>query len=215
MREIMKERPERDEARKLYNDGMTYPQISETLNVSKSTVSKWCSDLAEQRREDRAVKAAKKKLVEKKTRAAQRIYVRRSAQPPYENYWLYHYKSKDNCARYQLVPKQRGINRNSGHLVISKARYNMAVHVGRILDRDEYVYHKPDGDPSNDEVDNLILSRGRKDYEDYIQQHHPKLCVICEEVIPYKSRRAETCSRPCKNILVSGIMLDKSNEKQI
>jgi transposase len=52
---VVKKNKERDAARDLYQQGLTYNAIAERLSVSKSSVSLWCSDLVVKKRASRKV----------------------------------------------------------------------------------------------------------------------------------------------------------------
>lgn len=185
----MRERPEREQARQMYLNGSKYPEIIAALNVSKGTVSKWCSDLVPVRvakpRSARFVRLAEEK--------APRQLKSYEGQAPYAGFRYYITVGEDGISRVQLICRETG-----KRYWMTMAKYLLAVKLGRRLEKGERVEHI-DGNSRNDALDNLRIRvasewKGRE-YD----------CVICEE--KFHARRAkETCSRECKNILMSGII---------
>jgi hypothetical protein len=198
-------RPERDEARALYLNGATYNEIVAKLSASKSTVSLWCADLATAKRAALR-KATEAKLLKKRelqtAREASRQYVRVPAEAPYEEYYLYTYEFADGVTRLQLVHRE-----TKHHLVLSRARYRMSVHLGRRLARNEQVLHRDD--LKDDDISNLVLApqKGPR----LVRGKAEKECVMCEAMFIPKRKTVETCSKACRYLL-TGYSLMKQNQ---
>jgi len=130
------------------------------------------------------------------TRSVPTKYFREKKSPrgefPFQEYHIYGGFGKDGVYRYQLVHKD-----TYEKLYLSRARYNMCVHLKRILTKDERV-EKIDG-PS-DELDNLKLITPQIRAE--IQKANlTKHCVICDSEFVAIRARTKTCSLECKNAL--------------
>ncbi len=213
---------EREEARRLYSEGMSYNAIHEKMGVAKSSISNWCRDL-------RVVK--KKKTDAAKTLTKTLLLPGAiEAEFPFVNCRYYLYRSADNCQRIQLVnlvTKKRD--------VMALARYLMSVKLGRFLTKDEIVKHRSGYD---DNIDNLYVTTRAQIKQDRIkfltrecptckktfvaqrpgtktcspkcraqmilQTPYVRECVICEETFETKSNRQDVCnSDSCRSIIAN------------
>ena len=96
---------------------------------------------------------------------------RQPAPKPFEEYYAYPpiFHKRENRYMVVLIPKDpsSGLKRTS----TSHARYKMAIRLGRQLRRSEHVDHI-DGDPSNDEDNNLqILTPAQNNQKEVRQKN--------------------------------------------
>lgn len=199
----MEKRLEREEARQLYSSGVNYDQITKLLSVSKSTVSLWCGDLAQEKRRQQARERAESREIASSL-VEVRSFVHVSGAPPYEDYNLYTYEGRgDGVTRVQLVHRE-----TRARLSMALARYRMSVSLGRVLERGEVVAHREGKD---DSLSNLVLTT-HSGLARIKRERSAKECVICEEVfIPARPKNV-TCSRTCKYVLVSGALRGRSRK---
>lgn len=200
----MKKRMEQDQARALYQGGKTYNEIARILDASKSTISLWCRDLVA---EKRMAELTKRKVdVAGKERKSR---IRVLAKPPFGDYYIYSYPEAGGATRIQMVHRT-----NKSRLGMTLARYQMCLHMGRILGRDEMVQYRTD-DLTNNEITNLkIVLRNAKGPKETPKQYTNE-CVICEEAFSAKKATVETCSKVCKYILISGVIKNQAAEKKL
>lgn len=153
----------------LYLKGdMKFADIAAQENISITQINKWCQGLKQQRL--------------KKPKATH-IRVKKApfAEAPYAHCRLYTYSTKGEV-RVRLIPED-----GSKPITMQLGRYNMSVHLGRVLTREERVL-KCDG-PSN-EVSNLRLAVAEKIV-------HRLTCQECGTTFTSKNKHAKLCSTTC------------------
>lgn len=200
----MRARPEREEVRRLYQEGSTYNQLAKQFNLSKSTVSKWCNDLAQVRLKDSMTRTAQKSGLKYSKRIKQST--NNVAESPYEGFTYDVYTHNDGIVKAHLFNKMTG-ERSEIHY----DRLCLAMKLGRRLTKLEQVLHL-DGDKSNNDFDNIKLKpierkRPKSYYVPHPREKKPPLeleCVICESKFVHHKHK-ETCSKECKYILIAAI----------
>jgi len=197
---VASERPERELARELYTSGMTYPEIVAKLGVAKSTVSKWCNDLAAARQAAKIVKTVVREKKAKRERVIKAEKTKRErkgidAAVPYEGFTLYLYPDR-SFSGVQLVRRATQENFN-----LTRARYNMAVHLGRRLEKHELVRHIS-SDVTDDSISNLkILIKGSsRDFKPVF-----RACKSCEKEFQATRASRRYCSDECRARPVSKV----------
>lgn len=200
----------------MYAGGAKYSDIMNETGASKGTVSLWCSDLAKARlafkiqataeRKASTAKRKKKEAKEKAEKALKRV----DCEHPYEGYAMYIYDCEDGRRRCQLVHKKTGKRK-----FMQLAKYNLSVHLGRLLGDDETVDHK-DEDKANDDPSNLKILTLAQNSAKSMAARYPRLprnCVWCDESFLHSNRRRETCSETCRRQLMSAIISDYHGSK--
>lgn len=156
--------------RDLYSKGMSYREISKELKVSKSSLSAWLKDIV------RPPKQANGDIESF------------TAPHPYSGYTVYTSVSKSGDVRYRLENKD-----TSDRTLVTRARYNMSVHVGRILSSDEIVVRK---EGKSDDIENLVLYT-KEQYRIKRLTDRSSTCVECNTPFEKKRGSVSTCSKPC------------------
>lgn len=130
------ENEKREEARRLYIEGVPYRELAKRLKISTSVLSLWCKDLTSKR--DRSKVRQNRKRIGKINQPGQ------SAEHPYSDYYLFIYNPKvKEHPVVRLVHKETG-----ARVTLSLPRYQMSVKEGRVLETQERVVcirNKTDG----------------------------------------------------------------------
>lgn len=189
----MYKRSECDIARQLYNEGLGYNAIAEKLKASKSTISLWCRDLAEVRRAKSMSETMQRKAqmrAIKKQNAEQRFINRKGKLVSwglYKGHTLYEYIHKDGHMRIQLVNRA-----TNSFLNMTRARYNMSLHLNRMIEPYEIVVHVST-DRLDDSIDNIKL----------LVKHAPRVdptreCKTCQKSFKPSFTLRKYCSVTCQ-----------------
>lgn len=175
------------EARELYSSGKTYNEIVSILSVAKSSVSLWCRDLANLRRESIIPKT--------KAPSTSREFIKGvKAEFPYDEYMLYQYTGDDGVSRVNLYDSS---TKNAKSM--SLARYRMSVKEKRILDKTELVVHL---NGKSDDISNLAIKTREQLYQEHAIRTQIK-CAICDITFVPSRKTTKVCSNACKYKLIS------------
>ena len=164
------------DARALYMTGLSLPKIAQQLDVSKSSVFGWCRD-----------------LVETKNAAIGKIKTDHPiCPPPYDKYRYYEtFRKETQTYLVTLIHIE-----TKKHIRLQRSRYNMSVHLGRLLKRHEVV-KRVSG--SSDDISNLDLTSWADIKQTYLDQR----TITCENpecARTFARRRTTTqyCSVLCR-----------------
>jgi predicted nucleic acid-binding Zn ribbon protein len=90
---------------------------------------------------------------------------------------------------------------------IDEHRFLMEQHIGRRLERFEFVHHK-NGDKRDNRIENIELVTPAQHALEHGQWKHPthKQCIVCDawfEPSPTKRGTKQTCSKECRYALAA------------
>ena len=182
---------DKEKAISLYKAGATYNEISKVLNVNKSSISYWCRDLAAQRLKEKMEATRLRKIEEKeKRKLKQKPIEQEPAEHPYTGWYIRHTNNSDGVIRITLYNPDSKQTR-----FMSKARYVMSVHLGRVLENHERVYHK---NGKEDDVENLFVSTlSQKSIQTINEKTVSCGNPSCNNLFFKRYQNRKYCSRKC------------------
>ena len=162
----------KDLARNLAKTGMSYNKIGIELGVSKSTVRTWCIFTDDDRARTKKTPFVKCPV-------------------PYEGWGCSGRVYPDGVARVHMYHFE-----TQRRMTLSQARYNMSVHLGRTLGKDEIVRHI---DGPSDDISNLRVVTPEIEHQEFVARK-TKPCANCGE--PYVPKRSSSivCSTACRAV---------------
>lgn len=190
----------KEKALELYREGYSYGLIHKTLGVARSTVTLWCKDIATDNRSRTGMKRYNPLNPDK-------IKTSQFAPHPFEGMLIQ--KATPSCGLERLKlqdPNTRNI------LTITRSRYNMSVHLGRLLEPHERVVHI---NGKSSDLSNLKLTvkgiyqqkekkpRRLKPIEERKSpKQYTNTCEICEESFKTIVEHKDVCNKKsCKDIV--------------
>lgn len=190
-----------EEARSLYREGYSYGAIHHKLGVARSTVTLWCKDIAFELREKRGV-------IRHAPLDPDKIKISQFALHPFEGWRIQKATPVGDLERLKLQNiETREI------FTITKARYLMSVHLGRMLDKDERIVFVEGREAVIENLrlvkrpkkDKSVGPRKKRELKPLDQRKSPILytnkCEICEGDFKTTVETKDICNqKECRDI---------------